>query len=102
VLTIRADSTEYLRVRVDVKADDGSVLVPTGFPVEVGFSATEGIPDTFTTAAWVTDTAGPTTVYRAQLLVTAGDLTRGVYTAFVRITANPEIPVIEADTLRVR
>jgi hypothetical protein len=102
MLTISAASTEYRRIPVSVIADNGSALNPIALTVAVGFSSDADPPDSYTTAAWVTDTSGTDTVYKAQVLVTAGTLTRGVYTAYVKITDNPEIPVIEAGLLKVR
>lgn len=80
---------------------------PTTYPVLVAFTATTTLaPETWNTAAWVTE--APVTVpagtYLLQCLIGPGgtiELARGQYTAWVTITANPEAPVLQAGTYTI-
>lgn len=89
-------SVEYVDFPVEAEND------PTLFPVEVAIVATGSVPNEdesdWRAADWQAE--GPTGVWRARLLVGSSgidtDYPAGLYDAFVRITAAPEVPVLEA------
>jgi hypothetical protein len=96
--TIRHDSREYLGVNVtaDVELDAQPVFIAVH-----PYSMAE---PTFYTAEWVADAA---TTREARILIgPAGapsvvELTRGTYRVLVKVTDNPEAPVVEAYQLNV-
>lgn len=99
--TISAASTIYVRATVNADDEQNLPRNPTGDTVEIGFSLTSAAPGSFMTAAWVTVTNASPVIYRARVLVPAGTLVAGTYTMWLRITDNPETPVIPAGQIRV-
>lgn len=97
--TMRHDSREYLGVNVtaDVTLDEQ----PVSIAVHPYSSTAE---PTLYTAEWVGDAA---TTREARILVGPGgapsvvELTRGTYRVLVKVTDNPEAPVVEAYQLKV-
>lgn len=97
--TLSVLATEYVKSRVT--ATVGCVAYnPTGDVVEVAFPAPGVSPTVWSVGSW--ETCG--TTYYARILVgPAGTVTLpvGTYTMWLRITDAPEIPVMEAGTLRI-
>lgn len=96
---IKVQSLEYLPVRV-VVTKDGVLFDPTADPVEIALPVINVDPTVWKAADW--RTVG--TNYFARVLVgPTGDfvLTRGDYDILVRITDDPEIPVLRAGRLSV-
>ncbi|MFI1165642.1 hypothetical protein ACH4UM_19005 [Streptomyces sp. NPDC020801] len=103
--TVDRDSRQYVVAQVEVTVA-GQPYNPTGDVVEFSFSAVSGRPATWYTGGW--DGTGPipgTTAYRAQVLIGPGSsgptLAPGKYTVWIRITDNPEQPVISVGQLAV-
>ena len=102
---IDRSSTEF--VNATVKATiQGEPFNPTSDVVEFAFAAVSGRPTTWYTGGW--DGTSPIsggTSYRAQILVGPGStgptLAPGIYAVFIRITDNPEQPVIPIGQLNV-
>ncbi|MER8030728.1 hypothetical protein ABTZ78_17415 [Streptomyces bauhiniae] len=103
--TIDRDSREYVGAEITATVQ-GQPYNPTSDPVEFAFTAIGRRPDTWHQGGWDGDQPLPgTRTYRAQLLVgpasTGPTLTAGRYTVWVRITDNPEQPVIAVGQLTV-
>lgn len=102
-VTISDLSTVYVKSRV-IATKNGAAYDPTGDTVEVAFKA-PGVDPTgpdWHAASW--ETSG--TNYYARLLVGPGAgglvLAVGTYHMWVRITDNPETPVVEVPgTVRI-
>lgn len=96
-------STVYIKARVVARVN-GAAYNPTADTVQAAFKA-PGVspgPGDWLAASW--ETSG--TSYFARVLVGPGagavvDLAVGTYDMWLKITDNPEIPVVEAGTLRV-
>lgn len=96
---IPRESKEYLDVAVDGPVD------VTSLPVEMQVRLYPLRPDaaSWKTAQWGTDEDGQTV---AQILIGPGsdfDLSTapGTYVPYIRITASPEIPVIEGRPVKI-
>lgn len=90
--TIPATSVEYLHIPVT-----GAL---SSMPVEIAVVPAEPADADWRTAAW--DTTGPT--LDAKVLIGPGtplELPAGVYSAWVRVTATPETPVLRAGLVRI-
>lgn len=103
---IRHDSLEYLPVRVEGERD-GDVYDPTNDVVKIACPVIDVDPVTldWKTAAWntVEDSAGHSD-YFARILVGPGGtvtLVEGDYDVLVKVTDNPEVPVLRAGLLRI-
>jgi hypothetical protein len=96
-------STEYRRWPVAVSAA-GAAVDPTTDPVALAFKADGSAPSSgdFVAAAWETEDS---THYARVLIGPAGTgtvtLAPATYRVWLRITDNPEVPVIPVDTLAV-
>lgn len=98
---IATGSIEWVDFPIETEAD------PTAFPVEVALVPTGTMPASddsdYRVAAWVA--GGGPDVWEVRLLIgSAGadtDYAVGVYDAYVRVTATPEVPVIPAGGLEV-
>jgi hypothetical protein len=103
----RIDRSSRAFVQASVRASvQGEPYNPTADVVEFAFTEVSGRPVTWYSGGW--DGTGPisgSTAYRAQVLVGPGStgptLTPGMYTVFIRITDNPEQPVIPVGQLTV-
>lgn len=103
----RIDRSSRESVYAAVKATvQGEPYNPTNDVVEFAFTPVSGRPVTWYPGGW--DGTGPisgSTAYRAQVLIGPGStgptLTPGVYAVFVRITDNPEQPVIPIGQLSI-
>lgn len=110
-LRISSITVEYVRVPVAALDDEGVLYDPTEDTVEIAFTTGEDVEpesaeddgDGWQAAEWetselVTLNVGATSVvtpYKARLLVGPGGLVLedGDYTAWVKVTSAPEIPV---------
>lgn len=102
-LRISAQSKEYVRVPISAY-EAGSLVNPTGDAIDMAFT-TGAAPagGDWKTASWETDSSTTPTTYYARLAVGPGGsitLIAGTfYTVWVRVTDNPEIPIIRAPGL---
>lgn len=91
---ISRDSIEALRVEVFHTYLAGDAADPTSYPVEIAVlpgGDADPDPSDWLDATWA---QGP----RSKLAVTlVGPLAPGRYGVWVRITADPEVPVMRAD-----
>lgn len=89
-------SVVYLPVEVVPPIRNGVQIDPTGDDVAVAFVSTGTIPadEDFNDAIW--NTSGSPTVYTALCLIGPGAvaLDAGAYAVFVKVTDDPEVPVI--------
>jgi hypothetical protein len=103
-----AQSLEYVRVPVATTDSTGAVVNPTGDVVALAFLDRTTKPvagTTYVSATWDTDTSDPAApVYYAKLLVGPGAPyvpTPGTQmVVWVKVTDNPEVPVIRAGDIR--
>jgi hypothetical protein len=105
VQRIDRSSREYVQAAVQATVQ-GQPYNPTGDVVEFAFTTVSGRPSTWYPGGWdgISPISG-SAAYRAQILVGPGSsgptLTPGTYTVFIRITDNPEQPVIPIGQLAV-
>ncbi len=95
-LQISSASLQYVRVSIT----EASGADPTADTVAMAFPVLEGEPTTFYGGNWVT-LAG---IHYAQCLVGPGGtvtLAPGFYNVFVKVSDNPEIPVLFSGLLEV-
>lgn len=95
-------------VRVPVSADDvdGTNLDPTVDAVVMAFPVTDVDPiaGDWKTASWETDATTTPDTYYAKCLVGPGGtvtLAVGTYDVWVKVTDNPETPVLKAGHLEI-
>lgn len=111
VLLRSAQSLEYVRVPVATVDDDGAEVNPTSDAVALAFVAdgeTADADTTFLSGDWDTDDSDPSRpIYYARLMVGPGSdptvyhPTSGTWVdVWVRVTDNPESPVIRAGSIR--
>lgn len=105
MLDISTASLAYVLVPVRARAA-GAAYDPTADTVAMAFTAAAATPVTgdWKTASWETDaTTTPDTYYARCLVGTGGTvaLTAATYTVWVKITDNPETPVLRAGLVRV-
>lgn len=98
-------STVYIKSRITATVNGVTNYDPTGDTVVIAFVAPGVTPAgaDFKAASW--ETVGSSNYY-ARALVGPGpgaviDLAAGSYRMWIKITDNPEIPVLEAGTVRV-
>lgn len=99
MLTIPATTNEY--IHVPVTAWSGDVADPTTLPVEIAVIRVGGEPGTtdYKPGTWVTvNGARKVRILWRDAVPTPQPGT--VYTAWLRITANPETPVILSGAIR--
>jgi hypothetical protein len=97
-LEISASSLQYVKVPVAAKLA-GAVVNPTGDVVALAFPTPGAPPITWYTGAWETDSSASTPVYLARTTVGPGGtavLAVGSYEIWVKVTDNPEIPVLRS------
>lgn len=96
--TISSMSKEFVLVPVAAK-EEGLPIDPTSSPVEMAFAPADTDPEEWNAATW--ETAG--SKYYARCLVGPGvvELEKGLLQVWVRVTDNPEVPVLRAGELRV-
>jgi hypothetical protein len=105
VQSIDRASRQYVQAHVDVTVS-GEPYDPTADLVEFAFTVVGGRPATWYTGGWDGTVPIPgSNAYRAQVLVGPGStgptLTPGRYTVWLRITDNPEQPVMSVGQLAV-
>lgn len=95
-------SREYVLVPVSATIE-GVTIDPTVYPVEVAVVAgSPSSPGSWHTAEWDTDLAAAPDVHMAKLLVGPGGVVApgpGTYDVWVRVGANPELPVMHSGVL---
>lgn len=99
MLTIPTTTNEY--IHVPVTAWSGDITDPTTLPVDVAVIpvGSEPTPADYKPAAWVT--ANGTRKIRILWRTAVPTPTPGtIYSTWVRITANPETPVLLAGTIK--
>lgn len=109
LIKIAATSREKIGVRVRGTDDAGEPVNPTTDTVEFAFTSGREIePDSgdWVSGSWATFQPARTVppIYRATCLVGPGgniELAAGRYWIWVRITDNPEVPVLSAGELQV-
>lgn len=82
----------------------GGAINPTGDTVQFAFTLGGANPSTWYAGTWASTTPLTSGAYLAQCLVGPGGtvaLTRGSYSCWIKITDNPEIPVIPAGQLQI-
>jgi hypothetical protein len=93
--TISSASKQYIQVPIAPPSGD-----PTSDAVSMAFSAIDTEPITFYSGNWVTKNG----LFYARTLVGPGSaavLSPGYYEVYVKITDNPEVPVILSGLLEV-
>ncbi len=106
-MTIRVHSLSNEFIRVPVRAREAGIVVnPTGNAVALAFKSSGApIGGDFIAGAWETDATTDPDTYFARIRVggtgsgATVELADAKYRVFVKITATPEIPVIESDEL---
>jgi hypothetical protein len=98
-------STQYIEVPVTATTPAGAAYNPTSDPVSFAFITTgQPGPGDWNSGTW-TATTSTSGTYLAQILIGpengGTNLGPGGYRIWVKVTDNPEVPVIEADTLRI-
>lgn len=93
-------STEYRRVKVTVVDEDGAVVDPTSFPVQMAFMTNGSTPGAldWNAATWVTSG----TNYYARILIGPDgglNLLETDYWVYVRVDAGVEYPYMLAGKL---
>lgn len=83
---------EYLEIQISCSID------PRSYPVYVAFAQPGQDPSTWLTASWKPDETDP---YACQILIGANTMAKGRYEVWVKIAANPEIPVRWTGSLEV-
>jgi hypothetical protein len=104
-VVISSASLEYVYSRVSAKAS-GAAVNPTGDTVAMAFKQGDAEPTApdFKTASWETDSTTTPPTYYARCLVGPGGaatLADGTWTAWIKVTDSPEIPVRRIGKLTV-
>jgi hypothetical protein len=98
-LRISVQSTEYLRVPVSARSS-GAWVNPTSDVVALALPYRGVVPVSgdWKAATWETDSTTTPATYYARLLVGPGGTAyqAGTFDVFVKVTDNPEIPVLLA------
>lgn len=102
---VSVKSLEFVQAAVRGEKD-GVEVDPTADPVAMAFVAVGAYPagGDWKPAQWETETKGPLKTYLASCLVGPGGivtLAAGRYAVYVKVTDNPEVPVIAAGVLTV-
>lgn len=106
VIGINHLSTEYVLIPV-VVTKAGVSYNPTGDPIAFAFMPTATqVPQSgdWVAGAWETDTPNPLYPYTAKCLVgPTGTINLGIgtYIVYIRVTDNPEVPILVAGQLQV-
>lgn len=111
MLAISAVSTQYIYVPVTATLPNGNTINPTSDTVQFAFlgpfnSVSQAIEQTPTSATnWQTASWASGTPYTAQCLVGPNGgvvaLAIGTYAIYLKITDNPEIPVLYSGPVSV-
>lgn len=105
MLRVSALSLQYIMIKVSA-TKDGLAVDPTGNTVQMAFPLAGAAPvaGDWKSASWETDaTTSPDTYYARCLVGPSGTvaLTAGTYDVWVKVTDNPEIPVMKCGLLEV-
>lgn len=104
MLTIDRDSRQYVQAQVTATVA-GQSYNPTVDVVEFAFTTGNDRPVTWYTGNWDTTPTNGTNAYWAQILIGPGSsgpvLAVGRYFVWVRITDNPEQPIIPVGWLAI-
>lgn len=105
-LTLSVLSLEYVKIPV-AAIKLGSPVDPTGDVIAMAFpvSGVEPVAGDWKTGSWEISTYNGVTTYLARCLVGPGGaiaLAIGTYDIWIKITDNPEIPVIHAGQLVIQ
>lgn len=96
-IQVSSVSKQYVTVPVAESITGGD---PTGDNVALSFPAPGDDPTVFVAGQWLTENG----IYYAQALVgpgTSAILINGFYDVYVKVTDNPEVPVIKAGLLEI-
>jgi len=95
-LQVSSASKQFITVPVEEEITGGD---PTGDIVTMAFPAVAAEPTNYVSGSWVTVSG----IHYAQALIGPGatQLAVGFYDIYVKITDNPEVPVIKAGLLEV-
>jgi hypothetical protein len=96
-------SLQYIQVQV-LATVLGAPIDPTSDVVQFAFTLNGANPGTWSTGSWASDAPLANGAYIAQCLVGPGGtvtLTRGTWTTWIKVTDDPEIPVITAGELQI-
>jgi hypothetical protein len=100
-------SLEFVRANISA-TEAGDAVTPTGDPISFAFVPIGTKPTTlttFTAGNWETDDSDAThPVYYARILVGPGGtltLAVGEYDYYVKVSDNPEIPVLWVDAIKI-
>lgn len=108
-LNLHTDTKEYVFFPVQATEADGDVLDISTDTVHVAFTAVGSEPASgdWIAAAW--EAGGPVNGYYRAFLLVGGvgssatkELADGLWSAWIRVTDNPERPVRRAGLIRVR
>lgn len=101
-ISISQLSLQYVGLPVTAADINGAAVNPTAFPVTMAFmpQATQ-VPQVsdWQAAIWGTDTSNALYPYTAYCLIGPGGTIRlgvGTYVVYVKVSGNPEIPVLQA------
>lgn len=97
-LEISSLSLQYVKVPVTATLA-GVAVNPTADVVQMAFPTPGTPPVTWYTAAWETDSTASVPVYLARTTIGPGGtaaLAPGTYEIWVKVTDNPEIPVLRS------
>lgn len=99
-MNISTLSLQYFPANISA-IKDGAQYDPTGDTVQFAFAAPGATPSAWTAGEW--EEGGDGIFYVAKVLVGPGALVlaAGSYQAWVKISDNPETPVLKAGTLEV-
>lgn len=104
MLTLDRDSRQYVQAQVTAIVA-GEPYNPTVDTVEFAFPSGNGRPSTWYTGSWNTTTVSGTNTYWAQILIGPGSsgpvLAVDRYFVWIRITDNPEQPIIPVGWLAI-
>ena len=104
MLTIDRDSRQYVQAQVAATVA-GQPYNPSTDLVDFAFTTGSNRPDTWYTGSWDTRATNGTHTYWAQILIGPGSsgpiLAVGRYMVWIRITDNPEQPIIPVGWLAI-
>jgi len=100
-------SLQYIRYWVQAVVNGNATYNPTSDVVEFGFTTSATVePSVWYTGLWETDTIANQPAYIAKILVgpagTFVPASQTTYYVWIRVTDNPEVPVMQPGTLVVQ
>ena len=109
-VTQSSASLQYLRVQVVATVNGVNPYNPTGDAVQFGFLPLTGnradtVPGSWVAGSWEIDTIAGQTAYVARCLVGPGGTfqptAQTTYWTWIKLTDNPEIPVLQVGQLTI-